>query len=331
MSSVLPIRFFSFFSVPLLSLSLITSATAAPPAPEDPDLEISTIPRITDEIMRLEYRFTSDDEVWTAPNRSQGLRTRISPDGVEVTSRRFGGRQFDGGWTLLLQLTRYGRGDDRREVPPAAPIGNPNRVEFHRGPISEWYLNDSRGLEQGFTIYHIPGRLDPDLPVVLEIGLSGGLAGIPSGDGKSIQLRDAAGKPVLLYHGLVVTDSAGRELDSDLVAGPGRLEIHYRDHGANYPVTVDPFLSAAVWSGEGNQEAAEFGFSVAAAGDVNGDGFTDLIVGAPSFDRGPILDVGKAFLFLGTSSGVDPVAAWGRWAMPNSFPVSAPPSPPRAT
>ena len=43
--------------------------------------------------------------------------------------------------------------------------------------------------------------------------------------------------------------------------------------------------------------------SVATAGDVNGDGFADVIVGAPDYDDGQS-DEGAAFVFLGCAAGV---------------------------
>ena len=45
------------------------------------------------------------------------------------------------------------------------------------------------------------------------------------------------------------------------------------------------------------------GFAVACAGDVNDDGFGDIIVGAPLFDS-PQIDEGAAFVYLGSPSGI---------------------------
>jgi cysteine-rich repeat protein len=48
---------------------------------------------------------------------------------------------------------------------------------------------------------------------------------------------------------------------------------------------------------------AEFGTAVAGGGDVNGDGFSDLIIGAPAFDHG-VTNQGNAFVFYGSASSV---------------------------
>ncbi len=55
--------------------------------------------------------------------------------------------------------------------------------------------------------------------------------------------------------------------------------------------------------------APSLGFSVATAGDVNGDGFSDVIAGAPYFDNGEE-DEGRAFVYHGAGSGVTTTAAW---------------------
>lgn len=51
---------------------------------------------------------------------------------------------------------------------------------------------------------------------------------------------------------------------------------------------------------EGSSSGGEFGYSVSNAGDVNGDGFDDVIIGAPLEDPGGIADAGSAFVYSGT-------------------------------
>ena len=66
---------------------------------------------------------------------------------------------------------------------------------------------------------------------------------------------------------------------------------------------------APVWVVEGNQASAKFGWSVAGAGDVNGDGFADVLVGAPYFDSG-IGDEGRVYLYLGSPTGPSTTPSW---------------------
>ncbi len=60
------------------------------------------------------------------------------------------------------------------------------------------------------------------------------------------------------------------------------------------------------WTAEGNEAYAGFGSSVASAGDVEGDGYDDVVVGAWS----ALAAGARADLFLGSASGLSPTAAW---------------------
>ncbi len=52
-----------------------------------------------------------------------------------------------------------------------------------------------------------------------------------------------------------------------------------------------------------------FGISVAAAGDVNGDGYSDVVVGARHAAPGGAINVGSASIFLGAADGLSPSPA----------------------
>lgn len=88
--------------------------------------------------------------------------------------------------------------------------------------------------------------------------------------------------------------------DSDNVNGAGQV---YLILGKATGWTADTGLggsSASFW-GELVGDAA--GTSVAGAGDVNADGYDDILIGAPFSNNGPTLDVGQAYLILGKSAG----------------------------
>jgi hypothetical protein len=63
------------------------------------------------------------------------------------------------------------------------------------------------------------------------------------------------------------------------------------------------------WTVESNQAGARFGYSVSTAGDVNGDGYSDVIVGAPYYSNGQT-DEGRAFVYLGSATGLATTPAW---------------------
>ncbi len=74
------------------------------------------------------------------------------------------------------------------------------------------------------------------------------------------------------------------------------------DCGGGCP--VDAF-TAANWSAESNQASAFLGDSggVTTAGDVNVDGYDDILFSASSYDN-PEVDEGAAFIFLGSMTGI---------------------------
>ncbi len=73
--------------------------------------------------------------------------------------------------------------------------------------------------------------------------------------------------------------------------------------------TVTAQTARPRWSAQGNQDDAQFGQSMAPAGDVNGDGFADLIIGASQYD-GIHANAGRVFVFRGSATGLSIAASW---------------------
>lgn len=75
----------------------------------------------------------------------------------------------------------------------------------------------------------------------------------------------------------------------------GRVFIY---HGSATGIPLLPTITL-----ECDQANASFGFSLSSAGDVNGDGFSDIIVGAPLYDAGQINE-GRVFIYHGSATGI---------------------------
>ncbi len=98
---------------------------------------------------------------------------------------------------------------------------------------------------------------------------------------------------------------------SDIIIGSNLYDNGQADEGRAwlYLGGADLPSAAPVWSIESNQGGARLGVALAGAGDVNGDGYDDMIVGADHFDEGQA-DEGKVFVYLGSPSGLSTSAAW---------------------
>ena len=283
---------------------------------------------VQEDIRQSEYRITWQERTYLpdlaaayqAPNRAHNLRTYFTPAGIRVIPRTFEGETPP--WEWGLTLSGYGDADGVQPVAAAALHREDNRIEYRRGPVTEWYLNDARGLEQGFTLHAPPPGSGETIH--LDLSLSGNLTPHLAAGGQAIEFTTSGGVTVLHYGDLIVYDAAGRALLArlELITQPTLRTTQYalrNTHyvirltfdatAAVYPITVDPLATSPAWTAESDQAGARFGVSVGTAGDVNGDGYSDVIVGAYYYDNGET-DEGRAFVYHGAATGLTTDAAW---------------------
>ena len=253
-------------------------------------------------IEREEYEAAPAECGLQAPNRAQNLRTWFRSDRVEVTPRT----RKPGEWSWSWRTESWGRAGRMRPALAAEPRAIGSRVEYRRAGMVEWYENLSGGVEQGFTLTTRPAGAGP-----LRIAgrISDELRARVGEGGEAASFVDRSGTLVLHYGSLAAWDARGRKLHARLEVRDGALAIEVEDQGAAYPITVDPLMTSPGWTAAGGQDGANFGYSVATAGDVNGDGYSDVIIGAYQYDNGET-DEGRAFVYLGSASGLHASPAW---------------------
>jgi len=237
-----------------------------------------------------------------APNRAQGIRTYFLASCLEVVPRTAAQSARRWKWKTF----GWGREGQMRNAPEVRPSCKTGRVIYRRGEFTEWYENRREGLEQGFSL----ARRPPGRGLLRFEGLvDGGLHATIAGRGSSIEFLDDSGRSILKYGGLVARDATGRGLPAELRLSGTTLALEINDAAARYPLEIDPLLTGPGWSVAGGQALGHFGLSVATAGDVNGDGYSDVLVSAPSYDDGHP-EAGRVELFLGARTGLSASPAW---------------------
>ena len=246
--------------------------------------------RIPESDRQSAHRFNRrNDGGFVSPTWIRDVEARVDGSGVRVSSRRPGEEDQ----ALAMRLVRFGRQGVEREVPAGQVSAISDRVELHRGEITEWFRFDERGIEQGFTIPGPPPVGPADLPVVLEMRLTGPLASRAGLEDEGVVFRTRAGEIALRYEGLKVKDAMGAPVVASLALVAAGMQIRIQDAGASYPLTIDPLLSTPAWT-------SSFGTQVSSAGDVNADGFGDVLVSSS----------GVAYLFQGSPGGLSPSPDW---------------------
>jgi hypothetical protein len=292
-----------------------TAATATKPSQQlDPGSVAgadwwSTVQR---KLENSDYRFQQSAQGFETGNRDHNLLARFQGSEVHLTARTADDikgpvlftRDYERvGWTTPLSngapvlgaCDGSGRTDERDQCL--------RRLEYQpRSDLVEWWLNTREGLEQGWTLTQKPAG---EGHLTIGIAVTGaGVKVTPQG----VRMVSKGGLSVRCEKP-IATDNRGRALSVMFAQREGGFSLLVDDHDAAYPITIDPVYITWDWTAESNQISASFGFSLAGAGDVNNDGYSDVIVGAYQYDGGNT-DEGAAFLYLGSDLGLSETPVW---------------------
>jgi hypothetical protein len=250
------------------------------------------------------YLSKCEDGRYTSPNRAQNLRFVYEPNGFSATRRD----SLAHLWQARLTyngISKHGATPQIRDANNFTLTANANTLTAQSNAVVINYRNDEKGMRQDFIVNHKPNG-EGDLHLWLNAEMQGGTV---SATAEQISFLTASGTEAMRYSDLKVWDARHKPLKAYFEQKETYLAIVVSDKDAQYPITIDPLSATPNWTAESNQGSSVFGWSVASAGDVNGDGFSDVIVGAYGYDNGEI-DEGSAFVYYGSSSGLNLTPDW---------------------
>ncbi len=232
-----------------------------------------------------------------------------------------------------LEIRNFELGIENREIKVA---GNKACIESENIRID--YVNNEDGMRQDFIIKQRPegeGKLRLNLSADTKLKMIVGA--------DALMFKDKVGEDKMKYSALKCWDANGRELrayfeknnyelgirnyelkdkskiqniDSEIkkipnskFLIPNSFTIVVNDEDAVYPITVDPLSASPNWTAEGNQLNSRLGNSVSTMGDVNGDGYSDVMIAAHFHDNGQT-DEGLVFCYYGSATGLPVIYSW---------------------
>jgi hypothetical protein len=225
-----------------------------------------------------------------APNRAAGIRTSFTSTGLRLVPRN----QRAADWEADLGL--FGGAG-------AAPRANGNRVDYG-GAMGLSFVNDQRGL--GFSMV-AAAPSSPSGSVQLSMSVGGSVSAIAAANGV-VAFRDRSGHRVLQLGSVTARDAVGRVLSASLTVVRSSVRLTVDGRKAAFPLSIGARLSAD-WVLIEHQVNAQLGMIVGSAGDVNGDGYDDLLITANHFDDGEFAE-GKAWVYLGSAAGASDTPIW---------------------
>ena len=248
-------------------------------------------------IIADQYIFSVEGDSTTAYNPTQNWDLFFNSQGLSVSPHGEGEN-----WTWGLSLRAYGYAKNLTGVQSSSDLDVDENIITYIWDenISEWWINDSVGLEQGFTLQERPildnSQSTQRGQLVIEMAVTGSLT--PAQIEGVIHFQDEDGETILTYDKLHVTDAEGKVIPAifSLQSSSNTLRILIEDEDALYPLIIDPWVQIQKLGASDHAVYDYFGYSVSISEDT-------LVVGALGDDG----HAGSAYVFE-----LDGAGNWGQ-------------------
>jgi len=278
-------------------------------------------------IRSMEYEFHSanKNQNFNVANPRNYLAFNIDAGGYAVHNMKR--KNDEKTWDARFSIIGVSREKEMASLADNSYVSTgPSSITYHSASFDVEYTNDVKGLRQNFIIKEKPvgeGSLTANIRVATSLhgvmATNNKLTFSAPGDAKDVKL---------IYDGLKVWDAANTVLPATMIfdATTNTISIEVDDKNAVYPVTIDPLNRTAEWTTSADgilpglltnlqlQVQTAYGYTVASLGDINGDGFDDVSVSAPTMadvvsGTGSLTGVGAVFIYLGSASGLSTTPA----------------------
>ncbi len=270
-------------------------------------------------IRKREYYFSwqEDTKTYSSPNRINNLRFHYNEKGFSVQPRttKIPQGNYDqntpeadkkykeiADWDIAFNL------DSNQINNGEWKVAN-NKAEYITKDITVQYINNEQGMRQNFIVQNpLTNRNEATYNLSINFSIKTEL---------KCKLHDNTLQfyndtdIVMNYQDLKVWDANHKFLEAHIETindVTNQYAIIVNTEKATYPITIDPISTTPSATITINQQFAWMGYSVASAGDVNGDGYSDVIVGTPLYDNGQS-DEGVAFVYHGSATGISTTIA----------------------